>query len=426
MFLCSWSTLCLNLPARGESRFTVFRRKIYMTGLSFGGPEFIFQIALGQLASARDSVKEFHDSGHEGWTLTHAFYADMGGYILKTADGETFPVDAKQLHYLVMKEYVKFPTTTKEMIKDKNKVDGLLRIVTIGQTLWFLINTAGRAIQHLAITCGELTTVAFIICSIGTTACWVHKPADVQTPEFITTTAKLSEILRDAGRDLESPYTRTPLDFVSRKEWPWSLYWSNWMNILRSVGIVFAPQSLPVGRFENTISRELTGGLNLAFLSMTAIYLGMFLCGWNFIFPTTTELHLWRSATVALMATLVAYWAVNVFAFNLYPAIERYLAKNRTAGAVAKMCSFCKEAEAQERGWFRSRVSRAAAWIRNNSVTQDPEMTVPLKAILPIYIVAMFYCPARIYLFIQDIIQLRSLPASAFVTVDWTSVLPHI
>lgn len=181
IFLCSWSTLCLNLPARGEWRFAIFRRRIYLTGLSFGGPEFIFQIALGQLASARASVKEFKNSGYKGWTLTHAFYADMGGYILRTADEKSFPIDAKQLDYLVMSKYVEFPTTTKEMIKDKNKVDGLLRIITIGQTLWFLVNTAGRAIQHLAITCGELTTVAFIVCSIGTTVSWVHKPADVQT-----------------------------------------------------------------------------------------------------------------------------------------------------------------------------------------------------------------------------------------------------
>ena len=47
-------------------------------------------------------------------------------------------------------------------------------------------------------------------------------------------------------------------------------------------------------------------------------------------------------------------------------------------------------------------------------------MTVPLRVILPIYVVAIFSCPARTYLFIQDVIQLRSLAESAFATFDWT------
>ena len=294
----------------------------------------------------------------------------MGCYVLLTKDQESFPIDAKQLHYLVTRKYVEFPKTTKAMIKDKNKVDGLLRIVTVCQTLWFLINTAARAVQNLAISCGELTTVAFIICSIGTTVCWIYKPADVQTPETIMTKATLSQILEDAGRHTSMPYTRTPLGFVSRKEWPWSLYWSNWINLLRSIGINFSEQSLPVGRFENTISRELTGVLNSIFLGMTAIYLGIFICGWNFTFPTHTESMLWRAATVTLLATLVAYWTVNIFAFSLYPAIQRRFATNQPAGIQPAADSHC--IEKTEHGPFRSKAKHVAAWIRNNTLSRIP------------------------------------------------------
>jgi hypothetical protein len=52
-------------------------------------------------------------------------------------------------------------------------------------------------------------------------------------------------------------------------------------------------------------------------------------------------------------------------------------------------------------------------------------LNVPLKAILPIYVVAFFYCSARTYLFIADAIELRSLPATAYATVNWTVYFPH-
>ena len=109
MFLCSWSVLCMNVPGPDDSRFQVFKRKLYMTALAFLGPEFIFQIALGQFVSARHSIKDFHASGYKQWTMTHAFYADMGGFILHTKDWVPFPIDAKQLYYLVTEGHVKFP-----------------------------------------------------------------------------------------------------------------------------------------------------------------------------------------------------------------------------------------------------------------------------------------------------------------------------
>ncbi|KIN05542.1 hypothetical protein OIDMADRAFT_16866 [Oidiodendron maius Zn] len=44
------------------------------------------------------------------------------------------------------------------------------------------------------------------------------------------------------------------------------------INILHSTEIKFAPQTLSIGRFENTISHELEGALNYVFLGITAVY----------------------------------------------------------------------------------------------------------------------------------------------------------
>ena len=425
MFLCSWSVLCLNIPGPGESRFKIFRRKLYITALAFLGPEFIFQIALGQWVSARRSVKDFHASGYTKWTMTHAFYVDMGGFILHTSDYKPFPIDAKQLHHLVTEGYVDLPTLGKHEIADKNKMDGMLRLITLFQITWFVVDLAGRRAQNLAITCGELTTAAFIVCSIGTTLFWLHKPADVAIPEILKTDVSLVEILTKAGQDPSQQYHRTPLDFISRKEWPWSLYWSNWINILRNLGIVFGPQTKPAHRFENTEALDLPGIYQWVFFGMSAVYGSIFLCGWNYSFPTHTELILWRAASTTMMGTLVAYWLITDYAFRLHPTIRRYLDTRKSRAHQIESNTPSGIERRIRNNPLYSTARKIAACVRNNSESQDPALTLPLKAILPMYIVGFFYCHARTYIFVGDIIQLRSLPASAFETVDWTQVLPH-
>ncbi|KAF4624523.1 hypothetical protein G7Y89_g13645 [Cudoniella acicularis] len=440
MFLCSWSVLCLNVPGPNDSQFRLFRRRIYVTALAFLGPEFLFQIALGQLISARNSVQQFRDSiqklpdsekKNKEWTMTHAFYADMGGFRFHSKGcpqfpqgWPKFPVDAKQIHYLWTEGYIDFPAITREEIRDKNKVDAVLRIFTIFQIVWFIVNMAGRRAQNLAITCGELTTAAFIVCSFGTVLCWAHKPADVTTSVDIEAKATIAEIICKAGDRAAAPYTNTPLDFVSRKEWSWSIYWSNWINILRCLGIVFGPQTRPVDRFENTYSLELPGNTKWIFFGVTAAYSGIFVTGWNYSFPTHTELILWQAAAGTMCASLVAYWVVTEFGFVWWPSLERKFRGNELdASDIEKVSQPLSLVHPKRRQKYK--LEYAAACVRNNTVSQDPQFNAPLKSILPIYVIGVFYCHARTYLFVADIIQLRSLPASAYDTVDWSKFLPH-
>ena len=424
MFLCSWSILCLNVPGPEDTRFKVLRRKLYLTALGFLGPEFTFQTALGQWRSARQSTRDFHASGYTQWTVRHAFFADMGGFILHTRDWKPFPIDAKQLHYLITNGYVSFPTLDQRIIADKNKVDGLLRIITLCQILWFIVNISGRAAQNLAITCGELTTAAFIICGVGTSFCWAYKPADLVTPEIITTNVSIAEILAKAGTQARKPYSRTPLDFVSRKEWPWSLYWSNWINILRNMKINFGPRIRPVTRFENTISLELSRGLVWFSLGITAVYSAVFISGWNYSFPTSIEQTLWRVASITMTGTLVAYCSINEFAFSIYPALARRFALV-TDKLYEDRNSYPRSSRTANHSWLFRKAKTIAACVRNNSVSQDSALDVPLKAIIPIYIIGFCYCCARTYIFVADMIELRSLPPSAYMTVNWSSFIPH-
>lgn len=127
IFLCNWSSICVNVPPSHHGRLDIFMDKWHMFCLSLLGPEFIFCMALGQYMSARASRDSFHNSGYKDWTLTHGFFADMGGFIFQPRAWNQFPIDARQLHYLVTRGYVTYPEVSKAFIDDKNKTDGLAR-----------------------------------------------------------------------------------------------------------------------------------------------------------------------------------------------------------------------------------------------------------------------------------------------------------
>src|SRR5271155_2192477 len=126
-----------------------------MSGLGMIGPEFIFQLALGQWSSAHRSVEQFRQSGYTQWTIKHAFLADMGGFVLHPPDWVEFVLDARQVHYLVTMGYVSLFSQVavhREVIEDRNKGDGLVRLIVVFQMLWFTIDCCSRASQHLAVT----------------------------------------------------------------------------------------------------------------------------------------------------------------------------------------------------------------------------------------------------------------------------------
>ncbi|APA12660.1 hypothetical protein sscle_09g074300 [Sclerotinia sclerotiorum 1980 UF-70] len=467
--LCSWSVLCLQVPGPHDSRLTILWRRLWLTALCGVGPEFTFQIALGQMLSARRSVRDFRNADYADWTMRHAFYADSGGFLLQTPDFKVIPIDAKQLLYLITNRYVEYPQIRIQDIRDKNKVDDFLRLISVGQIIWFSATMIARAAQGLEITGMELTTAAFIVCSLGTTFCWWNKGADVAAPITLTTKTTMVDILKNAKYALPGPYQQTPLDFISRHEWYWSRYWKHWINILRNMRIVFAPKTLPFDRLENTDWKELKRGGQAAFYTMSLAYTAIFLAAWNNRFPTDAEKIIWRIASLSMVATVPLFFSITAFAYEVYPALERYfrsvpvlstesqrveissqaLPENKTGAkdilseeSISSQSSYkhtntdLEKSEEVIPSNHSSRnpprhcsqpsiLSRIAAHIRNNSLSKDPSLSIPLKATLPMYLVGFFYCSSRMLILTLDITQLRSLPKSAFDTVDWGAFLPH-
>jgi hypothetical protein len=428
IFLCCWTSLCLNVLPRYFRRGRRVYHKALFSCLSLIGPEFTFQLALGQWSSARRSVEEFRHSGYPNWSMSHAFLADMGGFILHAPDWVPFPLNAIQVHYLVTQRYISYSSVGIDMteIEDKNKGDGVVRFITVLQMLWFSLNCLGRLIQHLSITTLELTTVGFIVCTLGTYFFWRHKPLDVGSAIILEPNITLADIIIRAGKDASpSSYKLTPLDFVSQEQpYTWRLYWTYWVNILRKLRIVLTAQRRPVDKIPDANWPAVSGGWrwNIILFLVQITYGSLSLCAWNLDFPSRIERLLWHISTCAIVVAIVIYWIADLYAWHILPAVKKYFVRRRLPDAETQDSD---ETAQPSCFGFPTKFNNAAARLRNNSPGHDPALNIPLIALVPVTAIGACYCFARAYILLEDILNLRALPPSAYDSVNWSSFLPH-
>lgn len=423
IFLCCWTALCLNVPSSRWGRCRRTFQKILVACLGIAGPEFIFQLALGQWASARRSVEEFRRSGYDEWSMTHAFLADMGGFVLHASDAAPFPLNAKQVHYLVENNYIEYADVglEKDDIHDRNKSDGAVRLIAVCQIFWFFLNCVGRWIQHLAVTTLELTTLGFIVCTVGTYFFWRKKPMEVGRAITLVPHATIKEIHIRAGENTQEQYDCTPLYFVGRDQWSWTLYWTYWMNILAKfhIRLIYDPSKHePIEKIPDANFPSMSQGTMVILFLFHMTYGAIPFFGWNFDFPTSTERLLWHIFTPLFMGTIVLTWIVDQFTWHALPTL-----RNRYKPVIENRHS--KRSLPKYLSSVVGKFKTAAASLRNNSSGHDPSLTVPLKALIPITVAGACYCIARAYILLEDFINLRALPPSAYDTVNWSGFLPH-
>lgn len=131
--LCLWTSVCVNVPAPDHAVGDNIWDRWHMICLGVLGPEFVLLNAVGQYCSARASVQEFSlknlpaSENLPKWTMKHAFFADMGGIHLKLDDLDSFPINAKQVHFLVLNSLIPYPDISIATLDDKNKSDILAR-----------------------------------------------------------------------------------------------------------------------------------------------------------------------------------------------------------------------------------------------------------------------------------------------------------
>jgi hypothetical protein len=155
------------------------------------------------------------------------------------------------------------------------------------------------------------------------------------------------------------------------------------------------------------------------FISETFIILfaTIFFSAWNFHFPTEAERIIWRAATIYnLVFCTFGAWYMYLWIRYLLPRHEQ---RKKLANRTTRTRSIPPQP-------FRVSLDKFLDNLRNSSPNKDPLLEIPLSFLLSISVLCFLYCICRTYILLEDCIGLRSLPASAYITVEWSEYIPHL
>jgi hypothetical protein len=395
VFLCSWSVLYLNVSGNHGRRPSLLNKLSWVVFTIFF-PEILATFAQNQWLSAQYSVSEFQNNDSIGWSLTHGFFADMGGFVLHPPDYPPFPVSAQQIHYLVSHSFMEFPNIDRETIWDRNKADGFVRTIIFIQIIWFASQCIWRGFQYSLISTLELDVVAIVLCTFPTLYFWLHKPLDVTTP--ITLHLKdgvlVCNILQSAEGSARIPFRKTPLDFVSPAPDPYEILDPIMWALELVLGIGADPDHGPINTFKNT-SRMNPGKVRVIDVgvssTITLTFIGIHFLAWNFEYPTTIERQLSRGACVALLGCAISFATLWILMTWQLPTICRLSGIPQVHTAT----QLCKEMH----------------WLF--------QYTLSISHI-------GLYGIARLFVIGEALAGLRALPAGIFRNVQWPSFLANI
>lgn len=210
LVLCVWSSIHLNLPGFGPIPLSAFVRRLQWIAIGLFMPEVLVTTARGQYHLAKrismeahrtfqDKTEDEESRGHRprprkhAWTMTHSYWAIMGGIAADTTGHERFlPAGSLPLFtssgvsMLLRYEPDLIPDISEDDIKDKSKGGSVAKFLACIQATWFCASCIGRIAQRLPLSQFELCTFAHALCTVIVHILWWKKPLDVATPHKIT------------------------------------------------------------------------------------------------------------------------------------------------------------------------------------------------------------------------------------------------
>ena len=173
---------------------------------------------LPNITSKASESSEMQYERRHPWTLTHAFWAVMGGFKLSGEyEGERY-LPAWQGDALLTPQGVEFlldhsphliPDVSAEEIMDRSKADGLAKALLVWQVLWFCINCGSRLAQRLPLSLLEVSTIAHGASALITYCFWWKKPFNVSEPiviecktEEVASIGAFMSVTSGAGRNV--------------------------------------------------------------------------------------------------------------------------------------------------------------------------------------------------------------------------------
>jgi hypothetical protein len=181
--LCVWTALHLNVPLPSETRWhwygsIRFWRKTFWLFLGLLAPDLVVYTAWYQFVEARkvlackkqfertdshdDEVKPNARNDRDSWTMTHAFYAMMGGIVLQTrrdflpGKKDRMTLTASGVKYLIEHRPELVPHVRQDDILDKSKASAFAKTIVCIQAAWFILQCMTRIATSLPISLLEV------------------------------------------------------------------------------------------------------------------------------------------------------------------------------------------------------------------------------------------------------------------------------
>lgn len=221
---------------------------------------------------------------------------------------------------------------------------------------------------------------------------------------------------------------------LRRNDWIVNVIWGYYKHLLRRIAQILLSPFWTKSRkstFETLLERKkrCIASDNFPPLSFNAecycgilmvMYSGIFLCAWDFYFPTTIERVLWRTASVITLAFNLPCGFGLMYLDYIY--FGRGVYSRREPGWIENLLDrLCK---AMKR---RALPPTARADAMRQHLSEEPwRAYLPRPALAYCVVMCAFYCLARAYTLAEDFISSRRLPNSVYETVPWTQYLPQI
>ncbi|KAG1848934.1 hypothetical protein DFJ58DRAFT_461110 [Suillus subalutaceus] len=418
LFSCTWTAIHPNVPGMAEGKFTVLSRRLGIMMIALIAPEVMITWATIQFISARGAAKAFNDtfgaqhnqarsdhpdigdstatllsefpssdrrnSSHpsapqvagcdfRGWTVTHGFFAWMGGFMLYFNGKPRATLKPDELLSFVREGSVEMPVIMEADMEDRSKGDALSKGIAILQLAWFVLQLVARYVQNLPMTLLELDTFAVAALTSISYGFWWKKPKDVRRTHAVYWKAT-------ASPPSELAYGKVDAIF-SAEGWTYLLFSYIYpvLDLLGS-GPFNSPRAVhsrrvpSLGGYDKVDVYYHQNMILLIGCFSGAVFGAIHCLGWNVLFQEHAEQILWRTASLAIVSVPVS---------------------------ILLFCSYA--------------ISLNGSNDINGAIT-----------ILALVASSFIYIVARVTLIVLILTSFRSLPPGIYDTVAWTNFIPHL
>ncbi|KAF9457801.1 hypothetical protein BDZ94DRAFT_1227367 [Collybia nuda] len=394
---CTWVSVHPNIPAISNSTAVIYLRRTWLMLCGLIAPEIIIFWAMKQWYCAR-KIEMRHKE--RGWTMTHGYFLQMGGFVLGPMNNDGHPLGVLELEEMHSEGNIEWPDITESEIKDKSKGDALSKGIATLQTSWFLVQCIGRGSSGLAITELEILTLAFATLNVVTYFFWWNKPVDVRLPHTVTPKPNTISVsfpppppsLINISSSEHGPPSRVPTN-------PGAMQWASQImfplmpvmqgllhTIRRFMGQTLKPDRAHIFCLAKASpNRRTLLQMTAACAILGSIFGGIHCIAWSFQFPSHQEQISWRISSMVITCSPA-----------LLVPLSATLQCTRSGLKGAHLCW-------SRYFWMFAEVLRGTALV----------LTV------------LIYITARLVLIIQACMALRKLSPGALESMAWTSFVPH-